>query len=540
MGLRTRVINRLRRMMGAPRSYGGGVSRLLGGRLLGEMPALYSSPDSYLRGGLREWRSKARWQALTNPYAKQIQRTLQTNLIGPNGIQLRGNIPLAYGEEPFEPRRSRDTAKDPERNRLLEQAWERFCKADSFDLAGLRSFHQFELAIAASFPSYGGCLVRIIREPAGKSRIPICFELISCEQLDDQYTQHSDLPGRHWRMGVEYDDRTGRRTRYAILTSHPGDLEFQNSKIDTRKHVFVDAADMIHIFFPEEIGQTREIPWLLSILTTVQHVQEYEQAHWTRKKASNNMLGFIQKPEPDAPGMMDSGSSLASETDPTTGEVISRSAPGQWVELLPGEVPIPPNFGPDDQMYPNVLKTMLRRMASGVGMSYQVLSKDFSDTNYSSARMSELQDRDGWRTLQRQLTEIFHQRIFEEWLDAAILSGALPIEIFGDYYQDPHRYTYPRWIPRSWSFVDPNKEMQGYQTARALGLQSAGDQISEIYGNDIEAVWSQIAYEKELAAELGINIGQPPGQQMPQQAPPQVDPEDPEEDHNPEEDPEDQ
>lgn len=507
MGLRSRAIRGLRRVLGFGRPRAAAASgRYLSGRLLGEMGLINSSPDSHLRGGLREWRAKARAQVLVNPYARQIQRALEINIVGPQGIAMRGGVLLDPDSVELRRGQPRETALDPERNRIIEDQWSRFCRSDSFDLAGLRSFHQFELAIASSFAAFGGCIVRIVRETAGRSRVPICFELISCEQLDDQYTMISDVPGRHWRMGIEREDRTGRRTRYAILTRHPGDLEFQTGRIETEKHRFVLAEDIVHVFIPQEIGQTREIPWLLPVMTTVQHIHDYEQAHWTRKKVINNTLGFIQKPEPDAPGTLDSSSSLASETDPSTGEIISRSSPGQWIELLPGEVPVAPSFGPDDQMYPQVLKTMLRRMASGVGMSYAGLTKDFSDTNYSSSRMSELQDRDGWRTIQRELISIFHQRIYEEWFDAALLAGVLPLELFGDYYSEPDKYLRPKWIPRSWSFVDPDREMKAYGTARNLGLQSAGDQIAEIYGNDLESTWAQLSYEKALADELGLDF----------------------------------
>lgn len=520
MGIRSRLVKRVARLLGLPRAdhVGPGYSRLLSGRILGEMGAIYTSPDSYLRGGLREWRAKARHQVQTNPYARQIVRTLEVNLIGPQGIVMRGGVLLDPDTIDLKPGQPQETALDPERNRYIENGWQRFCRADSFDLAGLRSFHQFELAIAQSFAAYGGCLVRIIRERAGQSRVPLCFELISVEQLDEAYSGVSEISGRHWRMGVEYDDRTRRRTRYAILRRHPQDGEWPLGTPASEKWAFIDARDLIHVFLPLEIGQTRETPWLMPILTTIQHISEYEKSHWTRKRVANNMLGFIQKPEPDAPGLMDSTSSLATETDPSTGEIISRSEPGQWIELLPGEVPVPPNFGPDDQMYPSVLKTMLRRISSGAGVSYAGLTKDFSDTNYSSSRMSELQDRDAWRTIQRQLIAIFHQRVYEEWLDAAVISGVLPIELFGDYYTDPDKYCCPKWIPRSWSFVDPNREMSAYATARNLGLQSAGEQIAEIYGNDLESVWAQLAYEKNLADELGLDFATLQPGQIPNEA----------------------
>lgn len=523
MGFRSRIINRVRRVLGfgrqRPSMYGTG-GRLFNHRVLGEMPGIYQSPDSYLRGGLAEWRAKARWQTLTNPYARQIQRTLSTNLIGPRGIQMRANVRLPAEERAADDPTPREQPKDPVRCQAIEKAWRRFITADCFDISGQRGFHEFELAIAESFPGSGGCLVRIHRETAGKSKVPICFELVPMDHLDEAYTKPSDIPGRHWRMGIEFNTRTGRRTRYAILRHHPGDNAGFKHPEPGDKHLLVSADDVLHIYIPEDLGQTRERPWLMSVLTTIQNVNSYEESHWTRKKATNNMLGFIQKPEPDMPGSVESASGLASEYDSSTGEVISRSAPGQWVELLPGEVPIPPQFGPDDQMFGTVLKTMLRRMASGGGLSYQALSKDFSDTNYSSSRLSELQDRDCWRTIQRQIISKFHQRVFEEWIQSAMLSEQLDPDLFVDYWQDPEKYCCPSWHPRTWSFIDPKKEMDAFMTGRNLGLQSASDQVAELYGSDLEEVWQQLSYEKKLAEELDLDFatlmpGQIPNEGIP-------------------------
>lgn len=522
MGIRKRLINRFRSVLRSvsPKARFGASGRLFNHRVLGEMPGIYQSPDSYLSGGIADWRAKARWQTLTNPYARQIQRTLSTNLIGPRGIQMRANVRMPAEPRPDNDPTPREQPKDPVRCQEIEKAWHRFITADCFDISGQRGFHQFELAIAESFPAAGGVLVRMHRETAGKSKTPICFELIPIDQLDESYTGQSDIPGRHWRMGIEFDTRTKRRTRYAVLKHHPGDNVGFKHPEPGNKYIFVKASDILHIYIPEDIGQTRERPWLLSVLTTIQNINSYEEAHWTRKKAINNMLGFIQKPEPDMPGSLDSTSGLASEYDQSTGEVISRSAPGQWVELLPGEVPIPPQFGADDQMFGTVLKTMLRRMAAGGGLSYQSVSKDFSDTNYSSSRLSELQDRDTWRTIQRQVIAMFHQRVFEEWLHTAMLSETLDNDMFIDYYDDPEKYCCPSWHPRTWSFIDPKKEMDAFSTARNLGLQSAGDQVAELFGTDLEQVWQQLSYEKKLAAELDLEFatmlpGQIPNRGMP-------------------------
>ena len=63
-----------------------GLSQHLGGRLLGDMPAVYLDPQAMLRGGLKEIRAKSRYQALLNPYARRAIRSLQINIVGARGV----------------------------------------------------------------------------------------------------------------------------------------------------------------------------------------------------------------------------------------------------------------------------------------------------------------------------------------------------------------------------------------------------------------------------------------------------------------------
>ena len=93
--------------------------------------------------------------------------------------------------------------------------------------------------------------------------------------------------------------------------------------------------------------------------------------------------------------------------------------------LLPGEkfegfTPSRPNSNIDAFM-----RYMLREVAAGVGVSYETLSRDYSQSNYSSSRLALLDDRDQWRVLQTWLIEKFLKPIFCDWLDHAVLSGRL-------------------------------------------------------------------------------------------------------------------
>lgn len=451
-------------------------------RLLHDFVAPTTSADAELRVSLRVLRDRACQLCRDNPYARQAKRTTQINVVGPRGIQMQGQILKAGGNE-----------KDERRNRMLEDAWRRWCRADTCDVAGRLSFQGFEMMIAGAFPEAGECLVRIVRQPMGKGRVPIALELIEAHQLDEDKSGVSDRPGHEWRLGVELN-QWGRPTRYAILTRHPGDVELGLNKREVRlKHELLPAEDVIHIFMPERVGQNRGVPWLTPVITTVHNLAEYEKAHWTRKRVQAASLGWIQSAE---------GEVIGDAVE--NGQRLINTEPGTYNYLDPGETAIPPNFGPDDQQYDNVVRNLSRRFAAGFGCSYETLSRDFSQTNYSSSRLSILEDRDHWRIVQSVMIQVFHQRVYQEWLRAAVLVGELPSPAFDDYWIRPERYDSPRWQARSWSWVDPAKEMKALEMSRMLMLQSHSEQIAEYSGEQFEQVMAQIAREQELKAELGL------------------------------------
>lgn len=531
MGLRTRTMKAIRTLFGSepPRRPRASVGRLLHqGRLIGSMPGITTGPNSFLRGGLKEWRAKARWMAATNPYAVQAKRALQVNMIGPRGIQLRGNIRKADAarvpqaerrrrvmqalseardlSEPSETllRLLQDQEKDEPRNNALEEWWRQFCRPCNFSLSGEMSFHQCELMSVGSLPSAGGCMVRAVYRRGAKSKLRarLSFELLPMDRLDDDYNFLSDRPGHYWRNGIEFHRATGRRTRFAILTEHPYEHDYRHAV--TRKHVLVPADDIAHVYFPEEIGQTREIPWLMPALTTVHAIEKYEESHWARKRAINNLLGFIEEGEAEFPVDGAGEQEDDSDTMEQIEEALQRSAPAMWVRLKQGEKAVPPQFGPDDNQFGEVLRTMLRRFSGALGLSYATVSRDFSDTNWATIRQSVQEDRDAWRVLQSLLIQGLHQWVFEKALYAAVMAGDLPLDLFGDYFTNPERYLAPKWQARSWEWVDPLKELKAKEMGVGMNMDTLAALIGEATGEDLESTLIQRAYEVQLLKALGL------------------------------------
>jgi lambda family phage portal protein len=149
------------------------------------------------------------------------------------------------------------------------------------------------------------------------------------------------------------------------------------------------------------------------------------------------------------------------------------------------------------------VKNKVRRFASGFGCSYETLSRDFSDTNYSSSRLSLLEDREHWRVVQKYLIDSLHRRVFKEWLNLAVLSGELP---FPDFELRPARYNQAKWMPRGWSWVDPLKEVKAFREAEQAGYLSKADVISSYSGGDYDETITALAREQQFASDAGIKL----------------------------------
>ena len=69
------------------------------------------------------------------------------------------------------------------------------------------------------------------------------------------------------------------------------------------------------------------------------------------------------------------------------------------------------------------ISLMLRGIAVGTGLSYEIVARDYSKTSYSSSRTSQLEDRRRFRRWQHYLLNHFCQPIWDAFCDAAAISG---------------------------------------------------------------------------------------------------------------------
>lgn len=452
-------------------------------RLVSDWIATGTSIDSEIRASLKALRDRSRQLGRDNDYVRSAFRVIRNNVVG-QGIGFQSQVRMQRGGN-----------LNVAVNSKIESAWAKWCRAENCHTAGILNFADIERLVAGTVPESGEILIRLVTQKFGKSNVPLALEIVESDLLDDTYNGQTDQ-GNEIRMGVEID-QWRRPVAYWFLNKHPGDYQYNptagNNSAYQRKRIPAD--EIVHLFITDRVGQTRGVPWLASAIMRLHHMAGYEEAEVVAARATSAIMGFIESPEGDAPddGVLD-------------GDKIQNFEPGIFKYLGPGEkVSVPPLARPGGQFDP-FMRAMLRGVASGIGVSYESLSKDYSQSNYSSSRLALLDDRDNWRSLQRWLIENFHQRVFEKWLDMAVLSGELSLK---GYETSPEIYSDVRWMPRGWSWVDPTKEVEAYKEAVRCGFKTVGDVIAES-GGDLEDTFQARRRELDMAEAYDIILDTDP------------------------------
>jgi lambda family phage portal protein len=442
-----------------------------------------TSADSEIYGSAQKLRDRARQLCRDNDYARQALRAIEGNVIG-QGIPFQSQVRMQRGGR-----------LDTQVNDAIEAGWRQWTTARHCHTGGKLSFADIERLVIRACAESGEVFIRLVRQSFGGSTVPLAMEVIEADQLDDGLNGRSQQ-GNEIRMGVEVDG-WGRPIAYHFLAYHPGDYQFSNQQISTQRHKRIPAEEIIHLYRAERPGQTRGVTWFASAIQRLHHLAGYEQAEVVRARASSALMGFITSPEGELIG-----------DDVMDGDRVSNFEPGVFKYLNPGEsVTVPSLDSPDGQFEP-FLRAMLRAMAAGIGCSYETISRDFSQTNYSSSRLSLIEDRDHWRILQSWMIENFHRRVFHEWIELAVLSNALSLP---GYELAPDRFKAARWMPRGWAWVDPAKEVAAYKEAVRCGFKTLGEVVAE-QGGDLDELL--LARQSELAMldQMGIVVDSDPTQ----------------------------
>lgn len=177
-------------------------------------------------------------------------------------------------------------------------------------------------------------------------------------------------------QGIEFD-KLGRRAAYWMWTKHPG--SGQSVEPPTR----VDASEVIHVFDAERPGQDRGTSWLSAAIVDMKDLDEFEDAELMRQKIAACFAAFVT----DTDG---SGTAIGTTQNPGSpnDDTIDQLEPGMVHYLQPDKQI---TFGNPPTVADSKLReATLRRVSTGIGITYEDFTGDYSQVNYSSARMARL------------------------------------------------------------------------------------------------------------------------------------------------------
>jgi len=144
------------------------------------------------------------------------------------------------------------------------------------------------------------------------------------------------------------------------------------------------------------------------------------------------------------------------------------------------------------------MSNVLRSIATGAGVSYEGMTGDFSEVNFSSARMGDLQFRrniDIWQ--QHLLIPQFCGPVFEVFKSAAILLGNRFQNIFCT------------WTPPRRDMIDPTKEIPAKIKAIRAGIETLSDNIRQ-NGKDPAQHFQEIKTDNDIIDQLELTLDSDP------------------------------
>ena len=442
-----------------------------------------TSADSELNTSLRNLRTKSRALVRDASYAKRAKVIIVNNVVG-MGIGVQAQVATSRGQ------------LNQLINDDIEKAWQDWSNAKSCHTGGSLHFGDLErMAMGQVFEAGEVFIRKHYRTFDSSAIIPFTLEIIEAERICDEYQPGALSPMNNVKMGIE-TDKYGKPVAYWIRELHPGELRHSMSATDRVERVSAD--QIIHLRVIDRWPQTRGEPWLHTAAAKLNDMDGYSEAEIVAARGAANYLGVTETDPMALEGL---------SNEQADGSQVQEIEPGINMKLLPGEKF---NFIAPNRPNPNMdpfMRLMLREVAAGVGTSYESISRDYSQSNYSSSRLALIDDRDLWRTLQQWFIRNFREPIRREWLQQAVLSRAIKKISIDEYANAPEKFQAVRFKPRGWSWVDPTKEVDAYKKAIRAGFMTVGEVISLTGGGrDLEDVLRERKQELEMMANMGLKF----------------------------------
>jgi lambda family phage portal protein len=436
--------------------------------------------NTMLRNDLAKLRARSRDLARNDDTCRRFLSLLKQNVLGHLGIILQAKNKTSDG--------GLDTAWNGE----IEREYKLFARKrrskgrfESPSACGQLTLLEIAWLSLWSRAIDGECFIQILHGyPHNRHRFAVRF--LNPDLLDSSYCVEAKN-GNRVEMGIEFDE-FDRPVAYHFNEAHPV------RKRSVQKRVAIPASQIIHIYRREYVGQLRGIPDFAAIMHKAKMLNGVHEAIVVGWRVAASKMGFFTSSNPEF--MFGEGDGETERFDATRID----ATPGSF-DMIPQGLDLK-LFDPDypSSTYAEGHKTFMQQLANGLNVSSPTLSNNYEGVTYSSLRQALLEDREGWRCIQREMIDGFYQPIFDEWYDWTVnITGQINISA-GQKQLEPTVV----WYPRGWAWIDPLKEITAKIKARDNNLCTNQSILADTSGEDFLELADAIAEENRILKERGL------------------------------------
>jgi lambda family phage portal protein len=452
------------------------------GRRSSSWRTLHTSANAEIQLAIRPLRDRARDLARNTPHAPRMLDILVSHTIG------TGLVPVpATGSDRLD--------------RQVIGLWNDWVERS--DVTGQLSFYAMQALAVRSMIESGEVVTRFIdMELDDNLPVPMQMQLLESDYIDQfrdgiygdpKQTNSNRLIRSRLGVGLGHFDR---RIGLWLWPYHPGEITTLNMR--PLVSTFVDGGELAHMFKVLRPGQVRGVPWFSPILTAARDLSDFIDAANVKARVEACFAAFITNSDDSTVPLMDSSIEGINQTfDPANPTVpVTTLEPGMMKELRSGQDIKFAQPTAATQIEP-ILMFNLQAMAAAVGCTYDQVTGDLRQANYSSLRAGKL---DFWRLVsqlqQHTVIPMLCRPTWERFISRAVLAGRLRSRTGG----------YPcEWVVPAREAVDPKKDLDAEIHEVRAGRVSPQRFIASKGGN-WRTTLPDFASFFELADELGVTL----------------------------------
>lgn len=407
-------------------------------------------------------RNRARDLVRNNAWAAKAMMVITSNTVG-TGI------------------RAQTKGTNKARTKTASNIWREWAETTICDFEGRHDLYGLQTLAMETVARDGEALIRFRRNAA--LRVPLQIQVLEADFLDTGKRSGND--GNDVIQGVEVDAE-GRPVAYWIHTQHPGEATWFSRMTRKQESVRVPADQVTRVYRQERAGQLRGVPWLAPVTIPLRDLDALEDARLQQQAIAACFAVFVTD---SSEGDLTSSASDLPPIEALEPGIVEYLAPGKDVSFP--TPPAPEGFADFQRAY-------LRKVAAGLGITYESLTGDLSQTNFSGARMGWIEfyrNVEAWRW--RMLIPQMCIPIWEAFKDAARFAGydLTGVEV--------------EWIPPRRELISPKDEIAAMRDEIRAGLNSWSGVVNE-RGYDPEALIEEMKADAKRFDDAGLVLDSDP------------------------------